>query len=373
MKKCLFLTVLFAFFSSAHADLKGVYAENAFSLYGKFDGENPGRNVCYSPYSFQRVLEALYCISGEETQKKIESVLKVPEGEFFKYSKIFGNSCEGKSFLSKTSFWSDEQFSALISPFTDSLKKNTDVQFFRKNFSNKESVLNEINLWVKENSGGILDDSGVRGIKKDTVVIVNVSRFEQNWKVPFELLADGIDFFNHDGKMVNVPAMTAKNAVCVKIHGFSILQIFYEDSRHSMIIVADGKPGGAPLSQGEYQAILKTLRQNRDREYITLVMPKFRVDSDLDYIKPMRQMGLGFLFSPGSEFYNNGRVIEFVSRSVFDVNEKSTKVASSSALTFSWSTGGDLPEIFILNRPFEFFIMDDIDDCLLFMGKINKL
>ncbi|KAI1286175.1 Leukocyte elastase inhibitor [Halotydeus destructor] len=137
------------------------------------------------------------------------------------------------------------------------------------------------------------------------------------------------------------------------------------------------------LSRGDLERYVVYMKQQYKNE-VSLYMPKFRVESSYDLIPILSKMGVHRVFDELEADLSGitGSRGLFVSlalhKATFDVDEEGPK--ESSVVFYSGeatvSSNSDVviqPETYRINRPFLFFIRDQITDVNLFTGTISRL
>ena len=117
-------------------------------------------------------------------------------------------------------------------------------------------------------------------------------------------------------------------------------------------------------------------------QLVDLSLPKFEVRTELKLKDQLIELGMPLAFdrkaadfwnmlAPGSHFDEPPHVEEVYHQAWILVDEKGTEAAAASAVQGAVPTS--MPEILplIFDRPFYFFIVDDLSDSTLFLGRID--
>ena len=136
--------------------------------------------------------------------------------------------------------------------------------------------------------------------------------------------------------------------------------------------------------------LLKTLTADNWQEIATtgfernegeLVLPKFKIESGFELKDTLKALGMRTAFEPGradfSGIFNGPHNIAKVRQNTFvEVSEEGTEAAAVTAVEFTQSGAvirEDSSFRMIVDRPFEFAIVDFRSQLLLFLGVVKDL
>lgn len=112
-----------------------------------------------------------------------------------------------------------------------------------------------------------------------------------------------------------------------------------------------------------------------DMDIVELILPKFKIDSDLELRTVFEHLGISDLFDPTkakltkiSRQLPNLHVSRVFHKAIIDVDEVGTVAAAVSIAPIS---NRIVPKYFIFDRPFCFLITDHVTNTLLFSGQIR--
>ena len=116
---------------------------------------------------------------------------------------------------------------------------------------------------------------------------------------------------------------------------------------------------------------------------VALALPRFKVTFRADLAELFQQAGMVRAFNPAQADFSGmiggpqseapfviGQILH---RAVIDVMEDGTEAAAVTAITFQFTGGQRMqlqPDVFRVDRPFLFYVVDDATDAVLFQGRI---
>jgi hypothetical protein len=213
---------------------------------------------------------------------------------------------------------------------------------------------------------------------------LNAVYFKARWAEVFSKDATRDEPFNlTPAQKVSVPMMRQVETFnSVARTGYRAIRLPYEVGALGMIIVLpDAIDGGVRLDADELPRLLAALRSPGATKQIALAMPRFKASFKAELAKVFQQAGMVRAFDDDEADFSGmtGRppseapfaIGEIVHRAVVDVMEEGTEAAAATAIAVR--AAGMLvqqPEVFRVDRPFLFYIVDDGTGAILFQGRI---
>ncbi len=359
----------------------------SFSLY-KHVTLNDEDNVIFSPLSIYFALSILYSGAQGNTQKQMEKTLclsmnqrEVPSKISLLSKKIFSQKSKSNSILKMANaLWIQEGFkllknyeSIIVNYYNTTLKK---VDFLRE----KESVVNEINRWIYENTDGkiknILNQGDLDSLVR--LVLTNAIYFKGIWKHRFkEKNTIIMPFFVSPEREVKVMMMRIKEKFPYYSDGnIKVLELPYSGDEISMVVFLPEK-GQIKEFENEFTSkkfeyFLNNLKVMR----VKVTMPKFKIDKKYYLERTLTKMGIEDAFSKRADFSKiDGKrelyISKVIHQSYVDVNEEGTEAAGSTVITVRLTSVLNEPE-FKADHPFLFTIIHKKTKTILFMGKVKN-
>ncbi len=380
MKRILSFTLLAALFGAATSCTEpdtpptdGSRIGFAFSFFKSVNSVTPyGENVIVSPYSAGVALSMLEVGAEGETKVEFDDALN---GTFYKSEDLGGN--DKLTVESANSIWISNDFS-VRNRYVETMEMDFDAYIGNRDFSDPATA-REINNWCSEHTNGKIEKI-VEEINPSTVMmLVNALYFNGSWVKAFnpELTRDDV-FKGADGE-VTVPMMFMKDKFnYAEFQGFQIVELPYEGGDYAMYIVLP--PAGMSvdatvpfLGEGIYNMAMKQLAPKQ----VSLTMPKYKLTASLVLNQSLERMGVRDAFNAAANFKGvsaSGKLqLDLVKQTCYiDVNEKGTEAAAVTSSQIRMTSV--VPEtIMNVDRPFLFMIADNINDTVLFAGKIVNL
>ena len=219
-------------------------------------------------------------------------------------------------------------------------------------------------------------------------MLLNAVYFKAKWASVFskDATADA-DFNLTPAQKVSVPMMRQVGSYAlIARQGYRAIRLPYEVSALGMIVVlpdAIDTLGNVNVRLGaeELLQLFAALRSPDARKSVELAMPRFKASFKAELVKLFQQAGMIRAFNAQEADFSGmtGRppsaapfaIGQIVHRAVIDVMEDGTEAAAATAVTvFAKSMPPRQPEVFRVDRPFLFYIVDDATGAILFQGRI---
>ena len=250
-------------------------------------------------------------------------------------------------------------------------------------FSDSENAANTINGWVEKQTHNKIKDlftqDSFDGLTE--LVLVNALYFKGKWLNKFRSAATANqEFHMTKSKTVEVPMMRSKGKYSVtNLKGLNAkaLKLPYMGERFYMVIILPDEKNGLHAVEQELPKFdfAKGLEFYIPNTY-EISVPKFKIESQFDLKEIMESLGVKDMFVQGkadlsgiSENAQNLHVSKIVQKAFIEVNEEGSEAAAATGVSI---TGRSLsmPQTFICNHPFIFFIKDSKTGLILFMGRV---
>ncbi len=252
--------------------------------------------------------------------------------------------------------------------------------------------LDAINQWIAQKTSGKIPHI-LNSLPDQTgFVLANAAYFKALWQYPFDKRATEDGTFHLSAlKAVQVPRMhDADRFALVKGNGYKAIRLPYrsESQRLGMIVVIPDTINGLPaliarLGPDQLAKLLADLNA-ADTVDVRLQMPRFHADFQASLAAPLQKAGMAAAFdgkeadfrgmigpAPGAPQVAIGDVIH---SAMIDVNEESSEAAAATVVPMIATAMAPqyepVPEPFIVDRPFLFFIVDQQTGAILFQGRI---
>jgi serpin B len=352
-------------------------------LYQKIIAGKTG-NVVMSPISVQILMSMLYMGATGETEAEIKDGLKYTAGfnksSVSNYFNSVISEVDSKEALKiankiyvKNGYSIKPKFSEIVSKKFGSAVENI-------NFCDNVEAASEINEWVESKTNNkiknLIDPNSLNDATG--MILLNAVHFKEGWETVFEEEWTGKSaFYLNDKDTVEVDFMmkTDYNYNYGSLRGLNAhaLEMFYRDNDFSMtIILPDSRTGLAELESKLHQVNLDALLGDLDQEaYVTVKMPKFKIESKLNLKEVLQNMGMERISSDRAELgelldgIGNLKVSDVLQKAFIEVDENGTEAAAAS---FGGAILRSEPEYFLIDHPFLYLLK--YKEHVIFMGRV---
>lgn len=349
-------------------------------------------NMLISPLSVKLTLAILKEAATGMTASEIQTVLGLPfdrKDARAKFSKIIG-SLETKSNQYVLDLGSRiyvgenvkarQKFSAVAEEFYKTEIRNTD-------FDHPKMATNEINGWVSKITHNkitkLLSEDDVSGV---VMIVLNAIYFKGSWRNQFKAneTIPG-HFINENFNRVPVFFMNLQeNFFFCKSDSLdaTILRLPYLGQKFAMYIILPNTITGVThvVSNLNSFQLRRDILLMRERS-VRLSLPRFRFEYLVQLKEILRDMGIRQAFefkasfpgiSRGQTLDDRLRVSSIRQKAGIEVNEQGSVAYATTEVSLVNKFGDAEEELieFNVNRPFVFFIEDEITRQILFVGKV---
>lgn len=265
--------------------------------------------------------------------------------------------------------------------YIQTLKTKYSAELFRT------ANLAEINDWVKRKTEGkipiVLEE-----LKPTTVALVlNAVYFRADWEAAFEpgQTKDGNFKISASEKVMTPMMRQTRDFRYVAREGYKAIQLPYVGGKIGMIVVLPDRPDGVDAIRTRLNAkalpeLLDNLKHQVPR-LVDLQMPRFKAKYKSGLAGKFQKLGMKLPFDQERADFSGmvsdksaGVYIEDITHNaVIEVDEKGSEAAASTSVKVGSRSLDDetpKPEIFAIDLPFLFYIVDDATGAIVFQGRI---
>lgn len=368
-------------------------AHNSFGIdvLQKLYKENNKNNIFISPLSLALDLSMLYNGADGATRDAMTRTLKFDN---LTLDQINKNSFELVKFLENPE--EKVQISIANSIWArDGEKFNNDFLNVNKNYykARVESVnfdhirtVEAINRWVSENTRGKISEIIQPPIPPGAVMyLINAIYFNGSWTIEFdEKLTEEKDFQVLGGSKKKVPMMVRNDKLLYLENDIfqSVILPYGESKKIEMEIFLPKKGIDNFLGQLNIKNWNKWMSRYKEEDG-TLVLPKFKIESEKKLNEVLSSMGMGVAFGSGANFNRMKAnpsgpelfISDVLHKTYIDVGEEGTEAAAITSIKMvGTAAGSNSPEPFYMevNKPFFFTIRDTQTAEILFTGIVQN-
>ena len=349
-------------------------------------GMSEGENTLISPLSVLCALAMTANGAEGETRRQMEAVLGMPVEELNAALRSWTAALpreESCRFSLSNAIWftDDSRFSVS----RDFLQVNADwygAGAYRAPFD--QGTCDEINAWVQERTGGMIDGILDR-ISEDAVMyLVNALAFDGQWAEPYERdQVQEASFTTEDGRSLPAELMwSTEDRFLRDEHAVGFLKA-YKGYRYAFAALLPEEG----MSLEDYAASLTgqgviDLLEGAQHAGVRAALPKFTGDCQAELSGVLSALGMPLAFDAASaDFSALGRsesgnifISRVLHRTHIAVDELGTRAAAASAVEMADMGGfiGETEEV-VLDRPFLYMIVDLETNVPVFIGTAAEL
>ncbi|XP_054723327.1 leukocyte elastase inhibitor-like, partial [Uloborus diversus] len=375
-------------YTSSDAELvAGIINDFSFKLLEKM---NSNFNSAISPISIFLALAMTYLGSGGRTERQLENVLGLDRHDLHgirlheDLSKLMSTlPPESSEFKLKAAnaLVVDKNFKPK-SKFVEDLSNFYSIMLDEIDFRNGNVVVDRVNRWVAEQT----ENAITRVLEKPPdpesgMILLNAIYFSGTWETQFPPNSTAIKPFTlSDGTLIKVPFMSMPK---IRLKYFqeltfkhSFVRLPYKGNHISMIIALPDELG-TPDFEMSHDRLCRIRSAMKHYEIDVLSIPKFRIEFSRQLNGPLATLGAPDMFDPNAANFSGMREEKdlFVSsinhKVLLEVDEKGSIAAAVTTVSLvRLSLARKLK--FIADRPFKFYIVDERNGLILFMGKVTN-
>ncbi len=350
-----------------------------------------GDNLIFSPYSIGQAFSLVYAGARGTTESEMQDVLNyLPQNTQHaafnaldqRLAKLGDDETQGEgepfTLRSANAVWGQRGF-PFQQAYLETLAQHYDAGLRTADFVGQSAaVADEINRWVAEQTENrIKNIVGPEQITPDTrLVLANAVYFNAAWMIPFSAqeTKDG-PFTTLAGDEVTVPLMHGTVRVpYMEGDGYQAVQLPYTNSSVDMLVILPHADRFANVEQQINADFIDTIRNRGEAYDVTLTMPRWEFESDLNLVELLMSMGMKQPFSSAANFSGIGDgglfISDAVHRGTITVDEEGTEAAAATII--GMATSAYPTAEMALNRPFIFAIVERDTGTILFVGRVTN-
>lgn len=400
IEKCLFLLFLVWISFSCGSKKKVIHKQpemqqsmnpNVFgvNLYAEVASKESG-NIFLSPFSLSQALGMTVAGAAGNTAIEMQKVLQFPadpklSGAMFREIQSgLHSQTDGIQMLTANALWLQQGYT-FLTDYLEAIQKEYDAGLEILDFVSpraREISRLRINAWTSEKTHDHINDLLPQGSLSQytRLVLTNAIFFSAPWKTAFDpQMSIDLPFVSLDGKKDTRKFMSLTDTLLYgRFDGFAVLDIPYAGNGLSMTILLPDEWNGVTDMEAviAWNTMAKHLNELRPQE-VTVWLPKWKLDFDLDASLVLQEMGMRDAFSLDADFSGmTGRKDLFIDKvlhkAFIDVNEKGTEAAAASAVIMAEKTTAVPNErvYFRADHPFIYLIRDGRSNSIFFIGRL---
>uniref|UniRef100_A0A668AU62 Leukocyte elastase inhibitor n=1 Tax=Myripristis murdjan TaxID=586833 RepID=A0A668AU62_9TELE len=367
-------------------------ANTAFclALFKQLDEDKKSSNVFYSPLSISSALAMVMLGARANTATQMSECLKAQDDVHVKFSKLIKelNKARAPYSLSLANRLYGDQSYQFVEGFLADTKKHYDAELESVDFkTSAETARININSWVEKQTQDKIKDLLTPGVvdSMTRLVLVNAIYFKGNWDRKFDadLTKDAQFKLNkNENKPVKMMYQKAKFPLTyIPEVNCQILELPYKGKDLSMLIflpkeMEDDTTGLEKLEKElTYEKFVEwTQPHMMDTVEVQVGLPRFKMEESYDLKDILTRMGMVDAFDvrmsdfSGMSPANDLVLSQVVHKAFVEVNEEGTEAAAATGVIMMMRCAR-MPDQFIADHPFLFFIQHKPSMSVLFAGR----
>ena len=355
--------------------------------------EDEDNNVFLSPFSISTAMAMVTAGADGDTAIQIQNALALPgdmttlHDQYHEVLKKLQNP-PNVTLSTANKLYVQDSYQVLDS-YTGLLKEQYCSELKMVNFGDGAGTSELINGDVMTETKGKIKDL-IKPSDLDEyvrLVLVNAIYFKGSWKQKFDTRrTQEHDFFVTPGNAVKTHMMNISgnkfNCGNIPQLGCKALEMPYEGDRFSMIMLLPDKQDGLKEMESQLPSSpVRDVRGSLSNQKAVVKVPKFKLETSYDLIKPLNKMGIKDLFDKSADLSKiSGNKELYVSKVVhkafIEVNEEGAEAAAATAVAVRMKRS--MPRLesepfqFVADHPFFFVIFDRETGLTLFSGRYVK-
>lgn len=343
-----------------------------------------GENTLLSPISVLSALAMTANGAEGETLKQMEEVFGLPVQDLNSYLRGWKDAVEnyGATVKVANSAWFRTDGILVEEDFLQSCIKWYDAEGYQAPFD--QSTVKDVNLWVEENTNGMIRDM-VQKFSADTVLcLVNALAFDAEWQhIYYDFQVREDVFTKEDGTRQDAEFLYSDEEFYWEDQCSTGVMKYYDDEVYAFVALLP-KEG---VTLAEY---VDSLTGEKLQEIITgfasavvqTKLPKFQSETTADLNQVLQEMGMTDLFVPAlADLSGMGTtstgilyVDQVLHKTFLNVDERGTQAGAATLVEAG--EGAAMPQDIKqvdLDRPFLYMIVDTRKNVPLFIGTLADL
>lgn len=354
--------------------------ENSVKLTDKIAAENRNKNIMLSPTSLNFALGMIAEGAKGETKEALKEYLGTDDfaayaKQYMENIKKYNSDEENYGYKSKLKIadavWADDDLK-LQDAFKKSVSSNFSAKVENLDFSNTDKTCKRINKWCDKNTEGLIPKIITPDtISKDTeLCLTNSLYFESGWSGDPWTLSNKKEKF---GDKEKTKYMTCAGDRYYENDKATAFGRNYANGL-SFIGILPNEEGDFTLEDLDIESLLKS---EPEYDEVDCKMPKLNFETSATLNDMLSDLGLENIFSNDADFSGiadkNTKVSAVLQKTKLELDENGTKAAAATmAVMERMSAMAPDPVVksVELTRPFAFLIFDEMNNEILFMGKV---
>lgn len=238
-----------------------------------------------------------------------------------------------------------------------------------------KNAANRINKWCDTKTEGMIDQIISEGdiTPLTHLVLANAIYFKGAWQEEFDdRKTQERTFHNSLKEELQVDFMYINDKFAyTEDDSVQVLKMSYKGGNFSMLIILPRDNDINSLKSNLTSELLTKWNEELATYEVKVYLPKFKFEYGANLNKPLKEIGMERAFTPMSA--NELYISTVLHKAIIDVNEKGTEAAAATAVAMETRMAEPIYERrdFKADHPFLFIIQENMNQNILFMGKVE--
>lgn len=355
----------------------------------------PNMSIAFSPYSINYVMYMVYQGMDGNTKAEFEKAhglkqLGFENDKILSELMLFDTYIQSNELKSANAQFVESSYTEYIKPEFKEKIRHGRFRFKPANFKgNAEGERFNINQWVSSNTNGLINEIIPQdALSEDTrIVLVNTVYLKMKWIHPFDRSYTS-DFTRMSGQKMKAKLMGVKDD--------NVYYPYYKDANVQVISLpyiantSDTYSFRIILPVNKTKFVLRNITDYSNmlnRTEVKVTIPKFTTEFETSLTKVYNKMGLVEAFDKENADFSrmtmlnknesvghNLYISDILHKCKIIVAEEGTEVVAATAVIMNdyLSCSARQVEIFYADHAFQYFIVHDKSDTILFSGVYNS-
>lgn len=364
--------------------------------------KNKGKSIIFSPYSINYIMMMAYRGMDGKTKEEFENIYELDSSNSYDVVDNFielDKTLQHDDLQSTNAKFVEQTYSnQFLSEFNDFLDKSK-FEVHMCNFAeNPMNEVKKINDWVSDKTHKLIPFV-LEELNNDTkLVLVNTLYLKMDWLYKFDRSYER-DFTKYDGSIEKVQMMYGRKIVDTKYFEDDDVQVVslpycklnpnFDPNNYNTYVPSDYHSNGysmhvvLPKNKGDNTLYdINSYIGRMELEETNVIMPEFETEFLIILNETFKNMGLKSLFNKGEcdlgNMIQNSKdlfVSQIIHKAKIICNTKGTEAAAATAMVmerFCATIETKKPKEFIADHAFQYFIVHDESNTVLFSGVYNS-
>lgn len=347
-----------------------------FHIYQNIRGDHD--NFSFSPISLFLVLKMLEEGSSGHTTTQLRQLLNLHDQAEVPYIRHLTTLPDSNALKIFSSAWHNQSFQ-LRNEYFGRLQDKYQADVFTFSEDSLREINQKADEWISQRTSGKINSLPVPMESQTMITLLNIAYFNAEWNLEFSTKnTKNRRFHSRQPGPKKIPTMYKRSQLhYLDEDKYQVVGLPYKDNAYSMLLVVPKARKGLAgieknINEEEVARIFSSMQYND----VKLYLPKFRIESDfsIGQIPLLNEILDESADFSGIDPLNRPLGGDIIHKCYFEIDEKKTEAAALSEVVVIGYGRGYVPPPPVtvkVNRPFLFFIMDNVHKTIVFMGRFE--